>query len=94
MRKILRQRSFKLHILTGCRMYKTNDHGMQTLSLQMKFGWTYAIYFITEQGVPDGSHVYTDLVRSASFKSAFNIRITLKLLQHDNVSQHFYHSYN
>lgn len=44
---------------------------------------------ITKQRMPDGVHMYSDLVGSAGFQTAFNIGIGPKTLQHLNMGDCF-----
>ena len=54
---------------------------MQRLSLQLKGTLLWTVYGISEQWIPDTSHMNTDLMCSASLKSAGNIGIVSKALE-------------
>ena len=79
--KICRKRCCDFHIMTINRMRKTNRHSMQSLPLQMKSFLPVTINGVSQQRMSDGTHMYPDLVSTASLQTTFNISIFLKTLQ-------------
>lgn len=82
MRKICWKRRFHLDILPVYRMNKSKAICMQRLSFQTKSSLARPVNLISQKWMPDGSHMYSDLVRASCFQPALNISKIPEALKH------------
>ncbi len=66
------------------RMYKSNDHGMQSLSLQPFHCQVFriSIQFITQKRMPDTCHMHTDLMSPSGLQLKLHISVFCKSLKY------------